>query len=335
MPSIICVDPSISYTALVSQLAANAGGALVASHQADEAFTILSGPYPCALLIVANQLDGSQSGVELIRSTRLLANRVTTPILFIMSDRDPELARRALQAGATEVVLRSDSALLDSLIHEHTHPAPGPLQTGRALVVEDSASQADYVTQLCLTLGLAVDRCASMEESVEKLQDTDYQIAIVDIVLQGISSGLSLVRHIRQLPPPRSRLPILVMSGYDDASRRIEALRIGADDFLNKPFSEEEFVWRLHRIIQDRSNNSIENTADTVQPVTPWQDRGLSQRECEICQALIQGVNDKQIAADLKISFWTVRTHIGNIFSKLGVLNRRELMARYLPGTGK
>ena len=335
MPSIICVDPSISYTALVSQLAANAGGAVVASHQADEAFTILNGTYPCALLIVANQLNGSQTGVELIRSTRLLANRVTTPILFVMSDRDPDLAMSALQAGATEVVLRSDGTLLESLIQEHTNPSPGPLRTGRALLVEDSASQADYVEQLCLTLGLAVDRCASMEESVEKIQSTDYQIAIIDIVLKGIGSGLALVRHIRQLPTPRSRLPILVMSGYDDASRRIEALRIGADDFLNKPFAEEEFVWRLHRVIQDQSNNSIENAAAATQGIAPWQDRGLSQRESEICQALIQGVNDKQSAADLRISFWTVRTHIGNIFTKLGVLNRRELMARYLPVIGK
>lgn len=331
MTSILCVDPSVSYRTIVARLATDIQVDTVICHDVQEAFGYLNGAQPYALMIVANKLNDDEIGISLIRSARLLATRATMPILFIMTDRDPELAFSAMQAGATEVVLRSDSALLGYFINECSNLLQAPIQTGRVLLVEDSESQADYVEQICTTLGLGVDRRLSMEEGVKCLQKANYQVAIIDIVLQGINSGLALVRHIRQLAPPRSRLPILVMSGFNDAARRIEALRLGADDFLNKPFTEEEFVWRLHRISQSSSSNGRESPNSALLDILAWQQRGLSHRESDVCKALIQGANDKQIAADLNISFWTVRTHISNIFTKLEVLNRRELMARYLP----
>lgn len=330
MTSILCVEPSASYRALLSQIAASSGAEATLCHDDAAASRCLDSIQPYALMVVANQLNDNESGVGLIRSARLLASRATMPILFIMDERCPDLAFSAMQAGATEVVLRSDSESLSSLMHEFSNPLQKPVQTGRVLLVEDSESQALYVAQLCAALGLGVDRCASVEGGIEYLRKGDYQAAIVDIVLQGMNSGLALVRHIRQLPSPHSRMPVLVMSGFNDAARRIEALRIGADDFLNKPFAEEEFVWRLSRVIQGRLGSRQETHGNASVDVLAWQQRGLSLRESEICKALIQGVNDKQIAADLHISFWTVRTHISSIFTKLGVINRRELMARYL-----
>jgi DNA-binding NarL/FixJ family response regulator len=54
----------------------------------------------------------------------------------------------------------------------------------------------------------------------------------------------------------------------------------------------------------------------------------LTARETQISTALCTGASDKQIAGDLGISYWTVRSHIQSIFRKLGVLNRRELMVK-------
>ena len=335
MMFILCLEPSLSYQALVEQAASSAGAAVVVCRDAQNAFACLNDAHHYVLMIVAHQPGDEQAGVDLIRSTRLLVNRATMPILFVMAERDVDLAHSALHAGATEVALRSDSDLLASLVGELANPLQKSPQTGRALLVEDSESQAVYVEMLCVALGLDVDRCASMEAAVACLEKGSYQVAIVDIVLQGMSSGLALVRHIRQLPAPDSHMPVLVMTGFDDAARRVEALRIGADDFLNKPFADEEFVWRLRRIIQARSGNAGESPVSASPELLTWQQRGLSLRESEICKAMIQGENDKQIAASLRISFWTVRTHIGSIFTKLGVINRRELMARYLPGMGK
>ncbi len=294
----------------------------------------LNGPRTFILMIVSSEIGDTATGMRLLQRTRSQFERATMPIAYVMPERDLELANAAFQAGATEVVLRDDGDLIRHFILEAANARHKSLQPGRVLLVEDENCQAEHLAEVCALQGLTVDRCISVEEGIARLQRGDYQIAIIDILLKGMNSGLSLVRHIRQLPPPRSLVPILVISGFDDVARRIEALRIGADDFLAKPFAEEEFVWRLQRISQNRPGSDAEISRAAIPDMAFWLQHGLSSRESEICEALIRGVNDKQIASDLDISFWTVRTHITRIFSKLGVLNRRELMARYLPSLG-
>lgn len=319
---------------MLSSLASESGLNAVLCHNAEQACRQLDGTQSFILMIVSDEIAANEAGMHLLQHARQKANRATMPIAYVMQDRDLELARSAFQAGATEVVLRSDDEMIRHFILEAANSAQKSLQAGRVLLVEDENCQAEHLREICLMQGLTVDRCSSMEEGVECLQKKDYQIAIIDILLNGLNSGLMLVRHIRQLPPPHSLMPILVISGFDDAARRIEALRIGADDFLAKPFAEEEFLWRLQKISQPRPGHETDIPKAALPNLASWQQHGLSTRESEICEALIRGLNDKQIAHDLNISFWTVRTHITKIFTKLGVLNRRELMARHLPSMG-
>jgi len=332
--SILCIDSSRSYCATLSGLASDSGLNAVICHDAEQACRQLDGAQTFILMIVSNDIADDETGMRLLRHARQKAKRATMPIAYVIKDRDLELARSALQAGATEIVLRSDEEMIRHFIIEAANSVQKSLQAGRVLLVEDENCQAEHLREICLMQGLSVDRCISMEEGVECLHQADYQFAIIDILLEGLNSGLMLVRHIRQLPPPRSLMPILVISGFDDAARRIEALRIGADDFLAKPFAEEEFLWRLQKISQTRTGHESEIPRAAIPDLAAWQQYGLSSRESEICLELIRGLNDKQIAHDLNISFWTVRSHITKIFTKLGVLNRRELMARHLPGMG-
>ncbi len=285
-----------------------------------------------ALMIVSNQIDHDFCGTDLIRNARLFVHHVMVPIIFVMSDRDMDIANDAMHAGATDVVLRSDISMLADLIGEYSHFLQGNPSTfvGQALLVEDSKSQADYIEQLCNMVGLRVDRCDSAEQGIEFLCKNDYQLAIVDIVLKGMESGLSVVRHIRRQPTSCARMPVLVMTSFDDKARRRAALRLGADDFLDKPFIECEFVWRLQRIMQMHTSYNFSRAHSLG--LMSWQQLGLSAREGEICEAMVRGATDKQIAADCQISYWTVRTHVSNIFAKLGVLNRKDLISRCLPG---
>lgn len=280
--------------------------------------------------------DGQSADValELVRHARQLGSRDAMPIVYVIHERQLDLAHRAFQAGATEVALHDDTELIRQLVLEAgslDHKTP---LSGRVLLVEDEICQAENMLEICRQQGLAADHCKSAEAGLDYLQKTDYRAAIIDILLEGLNSGLTLVRHIRQTPGTRGQLPILVVSGYAEAARRIEALRAGADDFLAKPFAEEEFVWRLKKITQTRRSPENGSSRITLPDPSSWQQLGLSSRESEICDALVRGLNDKQIAHNLNISFWTVRTHITKIFTKLGVLNRKELMARHLPSIG-
>lgn len=289
-------------------------------------------PPPFDVITVASQLDDGD-GITLIYALRALSHLTTKPILFLTSDDNPETARTALMAGATEVFQKSETVAIEqairTAIQEKTLPV---LFTGRALVVEDTQALAALLISICAELGLAADSVASAEAGFQIFQENNYQLAVIDIILAGLHSGIDLVRNIRRLPDNRARLPILATSSYNDPARRIELLRCGADDFIAKPWVEDEIVWRIRNLLQRASwepggQPQTPLAMDDVQLMLRQHYR-LSSREAEISSAIVRGHSDKKIAAELGISFWTVRTHINHIFSKTGAFNRANLAAR-------
>ncbi len=327
----LCIDSSGRIGPVIKPLAEKAGLELRVCADTHESTRCLTGTETYTLLVIVDDGDS----VNIIRSTRLLAHRSELPIAFVMHEGNHDLAFAALTAGATEVFVGIKSDALAEMALALTQSVPDSELNGHVLLVEDCPIQCARVTQLCDEIGLEVHTCLSVEEGIASLKQRDYVLAILDVVLPGLQSGLALVKHIRKSEAPQSSLPILVVSGFDDVARRLEALRCGADDFLTKPFADEEFFWRVRRVMD------VGTTAAKVNVVPPamirsaqddWQKHGLSQREMEICEALILGKTDKQIAHELRISFWTVRTHVSSVFAKLQLFNRRELLTRYLPG---
>jgi DNA-binding NarL/FixJ family response regulator len=365
--SLMCIHPSADFRSKVAAIAAAEGLSFLAPESADQAMILLASHEPVKLLLLAeggmeplsgdgvSSADSSSdtedvadlAGLSLIEEVRLLSHRATLPIAFILQNRDLNAARQAFRAGTTEVFEVNDDTGLRSFVREIVREvARGrsvPDLTGRVLLLEDSPSHGAFVAHVCKALGLSVDLVATVEEGRKLFSANRYQLAVVDIVLDGVQSGLAMVRDIRRKRGAAGRLPVLVMSGFADVSRRIEALRCGASDFLHKPFAEEEFVWRVRRLLQDQATDDTPDAADDAESAgSPtatgsvaagqgkWRRLGLTAREAQVCDALLGGGADKVIAEELGISFWTVRTHIQRVFAKLGVLNRRELMVRYL-----
>jgi FixJ family two-component response regulator len=269
--------------------------------------------------------------LRLIEFIRLSPFHASLPIALIMAERDLDVARQAMDTGVTEIFLENDLALLRDFIADSVHTLSLPSLSGKALVVEDDQIFADYVSNLCKSLGFEVHLRESVEQAIEALQIESYQIVITDVVLRGTKSGLSLLRHIHQMHG--KNLPVIVMSGFDDLPRRLMALRNGVGDFISKPFAGEEFIWRVQRtmqflalndgLLQGHGRDHRDFSRNDIAQV-------LSPREFEIFNAIVKGKSDKEIASSLGISYWTVRTHVQQIFAKTGAINRRELMARYI-----
>lgn len=324
--TLICADPDPELQATAARLAAAAGLGFQSFDSAAAALAALGSRQPVSLMMVGRQLaDGS--GEQLILAVRLLSHRVALPVAFLIDSHDFPAAQSAFQSGATEVFQRDDEAGLQNFVREFAGDAHERPLAGRVLLLEDSDSHAAYITELCLALGLSVDRAITVEQGQALFSAHAYQMAVIDVVLEGVQSGLAMVRHIRQ-QTAHARMPLLVISGFNDVARRIEALRSGASDFLNKPFAEEEFIWRVRRLLQDPALDDAAPAPEA--PAARWRRYGLTAREAQVCEALVLGKSDKVIGDELGISFWTVRTHIQRVFTKVGVMNRRELIVRYL-----
>ncbi len=116
----------------------------------------------------------------------------------------------------------------------------------RILVVEDNDLVADAITMGLGAAGFAVDRSASAEAASTALATEHFDLLVVDVGLPG-EDGLSLVRRLRAR---RATQPVLILTARDTLAIKVEALNLGADDFLLKPFEQDELVARCRALIR-------------------------------------------------------------------------------------
>ena len=109
------------------------------------------------------------------------------------------------------------------------------------LVVEDEQDIADLVSLTLQEIGLTVEHCLSGEIALEKLAINQYDLVMLDVMLPGIS-GLDVCRQIREQKPEQV---ILMVTSRNSEIDRVLGLELGADDYVNKPFSVRELQARV------------------------------------------------------------------------------------------
>jgi DNA-binding response OmpR family regulator len=131
----------------------------------------------------------------------------------------------------------------------------------RILIVEDDELVADALKRGLAEAGFAVDRVASAEQAEAALATEEFDLAVVDIGLPKVD-GLTLVRRLRRAG---SSLPVLILTARDGLADRVDALDLGADDYLTKPFELPEVAARCRALIRrTRSATSAELRIGTL-----------------------------------------------------------------------
>jgi len=133
----------------------------------------------------------------------------------------------------------------------------------RLLVVEDDTKIASFVVRGLKEAGYAVDRAADGEEALLFLQTTQYDLAIVDIMMPKLD-GLSLVKRIRAAG---NAMPVLFLSAKVRVEDRVAGLQAGGDDYLTKPFAFSELAARVQALLR-RASQAPESTKLVVGDVT-------------------------------------------------------------------
>ena len=118
----------------------------------------------------------------------------------------------------------------------------------RLLIVEDDRELREALSALLRQAGYEVDAHADGREAFNSLIGSEYDLAIVDLMLPGMN-GLALVRNLRR---QMVGLPILIITARDALEDRVSGLDAGADDYLVKPFEMPELEARVRALLRRR-----------------------------------------------------------------------------------
>jgi two-component system, OmpR family, response regulator len=125
----------------------------------------------------------------------------------------------------------------------------------RVLVVEDDIKISSFLVRGLKQAGFAVDHAGEGETGLEFAGSTDYDAAIIDVMLPRLD-GLSLVKRLRTARRP---VPVLFLSAKSSVEDRIRGLQSGGDDYMTKPFAFSELLARVQALIR-RASRSPEAT---------------------------------------------------------------------------
>ncbi len=123
----------------------------------------------------------------------------------------------------------------------------------RVLIVEDDAGISEFIQSGLTQAGFAVDRVDSGEEGFSYMRNTDYDVAIVDIMLPGMD-GLTMISRLRS---EGVHTPILILSAKRTVDDRVLGFQKGGDDYLVKPFSFSELLARVQALIRRSSISAL------------------------------------------------------------------------------
>jgi two-component system KDP operon response regulator KdpE len=116
----------------------------------------------------------------------------------------------------------------------------------RILVVDDESAIRRALRPPLMELGFQVAEASRGEEALQALRSAPHDVVLLDINMPGIG-GIETLKRIRSFAP---RLPVLMLTVRDDEEDKVEALELGADDYVTKPFSTRELIARIRSAVR-------------------------------------------------------------------------------------
>jgi FixJ family two-component response regulator len=204
------------------------------------------------------------------------------------------------------------------------HPArsngasPSTEEQGIVFIVDDDFSVRAALEDLLGSIGLNVQSFGTVQEFLDSRRPDAAGCIVLDVRLPG-TSGLEFQRLLAR---SEINLPIIFISGHGDIAISVQAMKLGAIEFLTKPLREQELVDAVQfGIARERTRRQearrLDGVKERLQSLTP--------REREVFELVIAGRQSKIIAADLKLSVMTVKVHRSHVMRKMGAKSLIDL----------
>jgi len=177
-------------------------------------------------------------------------------------------------------------------------------------VIDDDEAIRQSLAFLLQAAKLEVKTYASAIAFLEALPDTASGCVITDVRMPGMS-GVDLLRRLKEL---KIGVPVIVITGHGDVALAVEAMKVGAVDFLEKPFDDDVLLASVQSALK-RQDGETKRHIERLE--IEGRLAGLSNRERDVLGGLVAGRANKQIAFDLGISPRTVEIYRANLMNKM------------------
>jgi two-component system, NarL family, response regulator LiaR len=171
-----------------------------------------------------------------------------------------------------------------------------------------------------------VGEAASGEEAVRLCADQAPDVVLMDLVMPGMN-GVEATRQVKQVSP---RSQVIVLTSYHEDEHILPAIRAGALSYLLKDVSPSEFLTSVRKaargetMIHPRVASRLMQALHGVETKEENPFANLSKREIEVLRLIAEGLSNAAIAETLFISEKTVKSHVGNVLSKLHLADRTQ-----------
>jgi len=190
-------------------------------------------------------------------------------------------------------------------------------------VVDDDPAVRESLSFLMGSVGIRVETFANAQAFLDGYSDAREGCLILDVRMSGMS-GLELQEKLQSLG---SRLPIIVVTGYGDVAMAVRALKRGALDFIEKPFTDQELLERINGALDvDQRNRNRDAMCREVEERIGH----LTRRERQVMDLVVAGKANKAIAHELDLSPKTVEVHRARMMEKMGTASLAELLRTVL-----
>lgn len=189
---------------------------------------------------------------------------------------------------------------------------------GNVYVIDDDSAMRDLLDFLLGTAGFEVTVFETAADFLHAHAGLGFGCVVSDVRMPGID-GMDLLRRLKASTSP---LPVIIMTGHGDIPLAVEAIKLGALDFVEKPFEDERLIGMMTALQQ--SNDHVKS--DTVSADIASRVASLSQRERQVMDGLVAGLSNKQIAREHNISPRTIEVYRANVMTKMQARNLSELI---------
>jgi two-component system, LuxR family, response regulator FixJ len=190
---------------------------------------------------------------------------------------------------------------------------------GKVYVIDDDEAMRDSLDFMLGTADFHVTLFESAHNFLDTLSSIEFGCVLSDVRMPGID-GIELLKRLKASP---SLLPVVIMTGHGDVPLAVEAMKLGAVDFLEKPFEDDRLIGMIEAALR-QAEPGAKSEAITLEIASRI--ATLSPRERQVMDGLIAGLSNKLIAREYDISPRTIEVYRANVMTKMQAGSLSELV---------